>query len=46
MEREKSMILMIGYYLKENIKKEKEMDMEKNIIKMVNFLLKENMKKD
>ena len=32
MEKEKNIIMMVHYYLKENIKMEKEMEKEKNII--------------
>ena len=35
MEREKN-IIVVNYYLKENIKMEKEIDKDKNIIIMVN----------
>ena len=31
MERQKNMIMMVNYYLRENIQMEKEMDLEKNI---------------
>ena len=42
MEQVKNMmIIMVNYYLKENIKMEKEMEKEKNII-MVNQNLKVN----
>ena len=34
MEKEKNIVKMINYYLKENIKMKKEMEKEKNIIKM------------
>ena len=36
MEKEKNIINMVYYFLKENIWKEKEMEKEKNIMKMVN----------
>ena len=36
MEREKNIIMMVVYYLKENIYKVKKMEKEKNIIIMVN----------
>ena len=36
MEKEQNIIIMVNYYLKENIKMEKEMEKEKNIIMMVN----------
>ena len=36
MEKEKNIIKMVNYYLKENIYMEKEMEKEKNIIIMVN----------
>ena len=42
MEKEKNIILMGNYNLKENIQMEKEMEKEKNIILMVNQNLKEN----
>ena len=35
MEKEKNMIGVINYYLKVNIKMEKEMEKEKNIITLV-----------
>jgi len=36
LEKEKNIIEMVNYHLKENIKMEKEMKKEKNIIKIVN----------
>ena len=36
MEKEKNIIMMVNYILKENIYMEKEMEKEKNIIMMVN----------
>ena len=36
MEKEKNIIEMVNYYLKENIQMEKEMEKEKNIMNMVN----------
>jgi len=43
MEKEKNMVIMVNYYLKENIKMEKEMEKEKNMmVMMVNYYLKEN----
>ena len=37
MEKEKNMIIMVNYYLKENIKMEENgMEKEKNIMMMVN----------
>jgi len=35
-------MIMVNYYLKENILMGKEMEKEKNIIGMVNYYLKEN----
>ena len=34
MEKERNMIMMVIYNMKENIKMEKEMEKEKNIIRM------------
>ena len=34
MEKERNMIIMVIYNMKENIKMEKEMEKEKNIIRM------------
>ena len=37
MEKEKNIIIMVNYYLKENIQMEKDMEKEKNImVQMVN----------
>ena len=36
MEKGKNIIVMVNYYLKENIKMEKEMEKGKNIMIMVN----------
>ena len=42
MEKERNTIIMVSYYLKENIQMEKEMEKEKNTIIKVNYYLKEN----
>ena len=43
MEKEKNIIIMVIYYLKENIQKGKDgMEKEKNMIQMVIYYLKEN----
>ena len=43
MEKEKNIMIMVNYYLKENIKMVKNgMDMEKNMIMLINYYLKES----
>ena len=41
-EKAKNIIVMVYYYLQENIKMEKEMEKAKNLNVMVNYILKKN----
>ena len=41
MEKGKNLMMMMDYFMKENIYMEKEMEMEKNIMKMANYIMKE-----